>query len=157
MSQHADNVRSAAALINAVATLLFWLRHLPLHLPTPRCDNEVYSSFYDTMQQVHFLTQSFPESIPRAMSVNLLTVQTARTPEGSVPLKNQVPVPPPLPKPRRPRASSTTTTETKPADQVTEVQVAPEVASSPAPQPVPTSVRGRRKSLLPGKLLKFSK
>ena len=151
MSQHSNNVRSAAALINAVATLLFWLRQLPLHLPTPRCDNEIYTNFYNTMQQVHFLTQQFPQAIPRTTSVDLLTVHAGQTSRDSVPLKGSVPVPPPLPKHRPPRASSTAK-----CTAVSDVQVtAPEAPDFPAPQPIPERVRSRRKSFFPAKLFKL--
>ena len=148
MSQHSNNVRSAAALINAVATLLFWLRQLPLHLPTPRCDNEIYTNFYNTMQQVHFLTQQFPQAIPRTTSVDLLTVHAGQTSRDSVPLKGSVPVPPPLPKHRPPRANVTV----KHRVETDELAVAPEEPDRPAPQPVP--VRGRRKSIFPTKIFK---
>ena len=143
MDLHTQHVRSAASLVNAIAMLLYWLRQLPLYLPTPldnkfNAENPNYVHFYATMQQVQFLLSEFPASLPRMPGINLLHAHGGPAPEASVP------VPPPLPKPRRPRARGPSATGST---------TAPEVSSAPAPQPSPRQTRNKRKTNFPKKLL----
>ena len=116
-----DNyMRSAAALLNSLSTLVFWLHHLPLVLPRPHPDNEVYGQFYAVLQHVYLLLLQFPSALPATNGLVLLHVRGDATPEatGSQP----TPQPPPRP-PREPG----------------QPEAAPEVPRRPAPMPCPTT------------------
>ena len=114
------NMRSAAALLNALSTFVFWLHHLPLVLPRPDPQNEVYGQFYAVLQHVYMLLQQFPSALPATNGLVLLHVHGDAAPEapGSQPA--------PQPPPRPPRAPGQAT-------------AAPETPRRPAPMPCPTT------------------
>ena len=148
---HQAHVRAAVSLINAVNSLLFWLRHLSDNLPVPApTHNAVYIEFYNIMHQSAYLLNRFSTVLPTTTGLFQVMAHPPATsipPTAPVQAAPEGPVaPPPQPPPRPPR------------DATGQVQ-APEVQAlvvSPPPLPCPRQSTplsdGRRKSYLPRKL-----
>ena len=126
-----DTVLSAAAVINFLSLLLFWARHLPLHLPSPVNRHPVYRHFYQTMQDVSQLSIRHPQSLPQVTEfVHLRTRFEAPEDLGAAHS-------PPNPRP--------------PRDGVSAEQASPEARPArPAPPP-PRTPANRRKASFPKK------
>ena len=164
---NSDPGLAAASILNFLSLLMYWARHLPPRLPTPRSNTEpIYSHFYRVMQSIAAIGDNYPACVPRVTDLNMLRVNySAPEAPASTPATGVRPNPPPVPpRPRRARAPEAsgrpptpqpTPRHPREGDRLQTVQEAPEALdlSSPSPQPPPTPTN-KRKTLMPRRIAK---